>query len=52
MEAVVKSRPDEIVHCGIHDDEVLLTGLLDVLDPSDQGARVTTHEPTRFEEDL
>ena len=52
METVIEGRPDEVVHRRIHDDKVLLAGLLDVLDPGDQGARVTTHEPTRFEEDL
>ncbi len=46
----VKGRTDQVVHGGVHDQEMLSAGALDVFDARDQDASVAGNEPARLHE--
>src|SRR5258706_16082919 len=51
MVRVVKRRPDEIVHRGVNQEEVLFSGAFDVLDTGQEGASIAGNETSRFHQD-
>ena len=48
MIGVVERRADEVVHRGVHDDEILFARALHILDARDEDAGVAGNEPARL----
>ena len=49
---IVESGPDQIVHGGVHDDEVFPSGLFDVFNAGDEDAGVAGDEAPRLDQDF
>ena len=47
----VETRPNQVIHGRIHDDEILLLPFLQIQDPGDQDPGIPDQDPARLQEE-